>query len=161
MAEVVGSCSRSVYLITYSQADIEKVESRLQFSDMVLDSFRKNGKANVLRWVCSKEDHKDQGHHYHMAIKLDRQKRWLSVRKDLDQKFGVKVHFSDKHSNYYEAWQYVTKHDNNYILSEGHPDLVNSALPRTTTATKVKRENHGVKRKKNRRFRSIGDNFKE
>ena len=98
--------------------------------------------------MYSKEDHKDQGHHYHMAIKLDRQKRWLSVRKDLDQKFGVKVHFSDKHSNYYEAWQYVTKHDNNYILSEGYPDLVNSALPRTTTATKVKRENHGVKRKK-------------
>ena len=86
MAEVVGPCSRSVYLITYSQADIEKVESRLQSSDMVLDSFRKNGKANVLRWVSSKEDHKDQGHHYHMAIKLDRQKRWLSVRKDLDQK---------------------------------------------------------------------------
>ena len=98
--------------------------------------------------MYSKEDHKDQGHHYHMAIKLNRQKRWLSVRKDLDQKLGVKVHFSDKHSNYYEAWQYVTKHDNNYILSEGHPDLVNSALPRTTTATKVKRENHGVKCKK-------------
>ena len=101
---VAGPCSRSVYLITYSQADIKKVESRLQFSDMVLESFRRNGTANVLRWVYCKEDHKDQGHQYHMAIKLDRQKRWLSVSKDLDQKFGVKVHFSDKHSNYYEAW---------------------------------------------------------
>ena len=96
--------------------------------------------------MCSKEDHNDQGHHYPMAIKLDRQKRWLSVRKYLDQKFGVKVHFSDKHSNY--CWQYITKHDNNYIVSEGHPDLVNSALPRTTTATKVKRQNHGVKRER-------------
>ena len=149
MAEAVGPCSRSVYLITYSQADIEKVESHLQFSDMVLDSFRRNGKANVLRWVCSKEEHKiAMRDHYHMAIKLDRQKRWLSVRKDLDQKFGVKVHFSDKRSNYYEAWKYETKHDNYYILSEGHPDLVNSAFPRTTTATKVKRENHCVKRKR-------------
>ena len=148
MAEVVGPCSRSVYLITYSQADIEKVESRLQFSDMVLDSFRRNGKAIVLRWVCSKEEHKDQRHHHHMATKLDCQKRWLSFRKHLDQKFGVKVRFSDKRSNYYEAWKYVTKHDNNYILSDDHPDLVNSAVPRTTTATKVKRENHAVKRKR-------------
>ena len=148
MAEVVGPCSRSVYLITYSQADIEKVESRTQLTGMVLDSFCRKGNVTVLRWACSKEEHKDQGHHYHTALKLDRQKRWLSVRKHLHQKFGVKVHFSDKHSNYYEAWKYVTKEDNNYILSEGHPDLLNSAVPRTTTATKVKRENHGAKRKR-------------
>ena len=148
MAEVVGPCSRSVYLITYSQADIEKVESRTQFSDMVLDSFCRNGNVTVLRWVCSKDEHKDQGHHYHIALKLDRQKKWLSVRKHLHQKFGVKVHFSDNYSNYYEAWKYVTKEDNNYILSEGHPDLLNSAVLHTTTATKVKRENHGAKRKR-------------
>ena len=96
MAEVVGPCSRSVYLITYSQADIGKVESRTQFSDMVLDSVCRNGNGNVLRWVCSKEEHKDQWHHYPMALKLDRQKRWLSVKKYLHQKFGVKVHFLDK-----------------------------------------------------------------
>ena len=66
----------------------------------------------------------------------------------LTSKFGVKVHFSDKHANYYEAWKYVTKEDNNYILSECHPDLLNSAVPSTTTARKVKRENHGVKRKR-------------
>ena len=86
-----------------------------------------------------------------MAIKLDRQKRWLSFRKHLDQKFGVKVHFPDKHSNYYEAWKYVTKDDNNYVLSEGHLDsldLVNSAVPRSPTATKVKRENQGAKCKR-------------
>ena len=129
---------------------------------MVLGSFYRNGKANVLRWVCSKEEHKDQGHHYHMALKLDRQKRWLSVRKYLYQKFGVRVHFSEKHSNYFEAWKYVTKENNNYILSKGHPDLVNSVVPRTTTATKVKRENDVVKReRKIRRFRGIGNSFKE
>ena len=99
MAEFVVPCSRSVYLITYSHADIEKVKSCVQFRDMVFDFFHRNGKANVLRWVCSKEGHKDLGNHCHMAIKLDRQKRWPSVRKHLDQKFGVKVHFSDKHSN--------------------------------------------------------------
>ena len=41
MAEAVGPCSRSVYLITYCQADTEKVESRLQFNDMLLESFRR------------------------------------------------------------------------------------------------------------------------
>ena len=63
-----------------------------------------------------------------MTIKLDRQKRWLSFRKHLDQKFGVKVHFPDKHSNYYEAWKYVTKDDNNYILSEGHLDSLDEKI---------------------------------
>ena len=150
MAEVVGLCRRSVYLITYSQADIEKVESCTQFSDIVLDSFCRDDNVlrNVLRWVCSKEEHKDQIYRYHMALKFKCQKRWLPIKKHLHQKFGVKVHFSEKHSNYCEAWRYVTKEDYYYILSEGHPDLLNSAVPRTTTAAKVKRENHGVKRKR-------------
>lgn len=89
-----GLCSTSVYVIISGQADIEKVESHLEFRDMVLDFFRRNGKTNILRWVCSKEEHKDQGYHYCMAIKLDRQRRWLSLRKDLDQRFGVKVQTS-------------------------------------------------------------------
>ena len=49
MAEVVVPCSRSVYLITYSHAEIEKVKSCVQFRDMVFDFFHRNGKANVLR----------------------------------------------------------------------------------------------------------------
>ena len=144
----VGPCSRSVYLITYSQADLESVGRRRWFSDMVLDSFYRNAKANVLRWVSSKEEqeHKDQGNHYHMAINSDWQKRSLSVK--LDKKFGIKIRFSDKHSNYYEASKYVTKEDINYTLSEGHPDLLNSAVPRTTTTAKVKCERHGEKHKR-------------
>ena len=57
----VGPCSRSVYLIIYSQADIESVGRRRWFSDMVLDFFYRNGEANILRWVSSKEEqeHKD------------------------------------------------------------------------------------------------------
>ena len=115
------------YLIAYIA--IKKVESRTQFSDMVLDSFYRNCKANVLRWVCGKEEHKDQGHHYHMTIKLDHQKRWLPVRNYSDQKCDIKVRLSHKHSNYNEAWKYVTKENSNYILPEGHPDLVKSAVP--------------------------------
>ena len=72
MAKVVPPCSRSVYLITYSQSDIEKAESCMQFNDMVLDSFYRNGKANILRWVCIKEEHKDQGHRYHIVLTSNR-----------------------------------------------------------------------------------------
>ena len=93
MAEVVGPCIRSVYLTAYSQANIEKVESRLEFSDTVLDSFRRNGKANVLRWVCSKEDHKDRGHHYHMAIKLDRKKGGYQSGKIWIKSFALRYTF--------------------------------------------------------------------
>ena len=96
-------CFRKWQKLLVRQADMEKIESRTQFSDMVLCFFYRNAKVNVLRWVCSREEHKDQWHHNHMAIKLDRRKRWLSVRKHLDQKFGIKVHFSEKHSNYYET----------------------------------------------------------
>ena len=71
--------------------------------------------------MCCKKEHKDQGHHYHMTVKVDCQKRWLSVRKHLDRKFCIKVHFSDQHSNQYEAQKYVTKEDNYYISSEQHP----------------------------------------
>ena len=80
----------------------------------------------------------------------------LAVRKHFHQKVGVKVHFSDKHSNYYEARKYVIKEDNNYVLSEGRPDLLNSAVPLTTTATRVKPENHGSKR-----FRGTRNSFKD
>ena len=38
---------------------------------MVLDSFYRNGKANIWRWACSKEEHKDQGilHDYKIRLK--------------------------------------------------------------------------------------------
>ena len=58
-----------------------------------------------------------------MAIKLKNQRRWLSVRNFLDKTFNVKVNFSDKHSDYYEAWRYCTKSDKEYLLNEDHPDL--------------------------------------
>lgn len=52
-------------------------------------------------------------------------------------KFGISVHFSSIHSNYYSAWQYVTKEDEEYIESPGHPDLQNAQPPRTTMACRA------------------------
>ena len=43
----------------------------------------------------------------------------------------ISVHFSEIHNNYYSAWKYVTKEDEEYIQSKGHPDLSDTGSPRT------------------------------
>ena len=47
---------------------------------------------------------------------------------------GISVHFSAIHSNYFSAWQYVTKEDGYFIQSEVHPDL-SDGPPKTTKAS--------------------------
>ena len=66
-------------------------------------------------------------------------------KKSLLEKFGISVHFSAIHANYYSAWQYVTKEDSAFIQSVGHPDLTNYHLPRTNLASVT---NHSRRRKK-------------
>ena len=64
---------RFVYLITYSQADLDLVPTREEFSAIVLDSFSNTDPSSpleVVQWACSKEEHRDVGSHYHMAVKL-------------------------------------------------------------------------------------------
>jgi len=46
--------SRQVYLLTYSQADEEKIPSRERFANAVVNAFS-HCQAQILRWVCSKE----------------------------------------------------------------------------------------------------------
>ena len=94
---------RKVYLITYSQVDKELFPTRRSFVDVVLQSFND---ANVVQWCCSLEQHISAGVHYHMAIKLDRNKRWISSKRLLQESCGISVHFSEIHSNYYSAWKY-------------------------------------------------------
>ena len=78
-----------------------------------------------MQWVCSQELHRDRGIHYHMAVKLSARRHWLKVRNYTDDKFSIKVNFSNHHHNYYSAWQYTTKEDSSYLESPNHPHLVN------------------------------------
>ena len=97
---------RLVYLLTYSQADLELVPTREEFSCIVLDSFAHAdlcSPSEVVQWVCSKEAHRDGGVHYHMAVKLNKRRCWLKVCNYLEARHGVKVNFSDRHFNYYLA----------------------------------------------------------
>ena len=125
---------RQVYLITYSHADLEKFPSRYSFAEAVVRSFN-SFNTKVEHWVCCKEAHETTGYHYHMAIKLERCKRWLSSKRFLQQNYGISVHFSDVHHNYYSAWQYTTKEDKYVLESDSHPDLSDFKAPKTETAS--------------------------
>ena len=126
---------RQVYLITYSQADLHKFPDRNSFAQAVLRSFNSSN-TNVEHWVCCKEVHESTGgYHYHMAVKLQRCKRWLSCKRYLEENYGISVHFSDVHHNYYSAWKYTTKKDKFVVESDGHPDLSDCKGPKTETAS--------------------------
>ena len=131
-----GPNVRSVYLITYSQANEEW--TRQSFADSVVGSFETHD-AVVKHWACCKESHEDGGIHFHIAVKLDRQKRWLRIRNFIADQHGINVNFSDTHSNYFNAWEYVVKEDAEYLQSDGHPDLSAGFVPRTTNATVSRR----------------------
>ena len=46
---------------------------------------------------------------------------WLQVKKYLNDKFGIQVHFSGHH-NSYSAYEYVIKEDSEAVHPSGHPD---------------------------------------
>ena len=130
---------RKVYLITYSQADLIKFPTRRSFADAVIASFS-GVSATIEQWCCSQEEHKASGKHYHMAIKFNKNQRWISSKRYLARNNGISVHYSAAHDNYYSAWSYTSKEDKDTLESEGHPDLSNSRKePKTTQATKKRR----------------------
>ena len=141
--ELSSRTVRSVYLITYSQANTIEF-SRERFANIIVSYFEDGGMTKVKQWVCSLEPHEDGGEHFHLAIKLDRVRRWLSIKRRVSDDHGVEVHFSGTHDNYYTAWSYVTKSDKNFVQSDGHPDLQSATNPRTGAATSKKRKNTGI-----------------
>ncbi|KAJ7394800.1 hypothetical protein OS493_000634 [Desmophyllum pertusum] len=128
---------RSVYLVTYSQADIEKFSFRRDFATAVVQSFS-TGRARVIQWCCCRKEHKKSGGHYHIALKLDRNQRWIAAIEFLRKEYGISVHFSNRHHNYYSAWRYLTKCDKYVQESDGHPDLRNSTKPWTSEASRTR-----------------------
>ena len=132
-----NSCGhRSVYLVTYSQVDLLKCGSRETFAEMVTGEFDKAGKV-CEHWVSSCENHKGEGLHFHLALKLNKVRRWKYVRDQLAIKYGINVNFQEFHTNYYDAYKYVTKEDVKYATSENHPVLHNT--PPTKKASMSRR----------------------
>lgn len=88
-----------------------------------------------MHWACSRESHQDGGHHYHMSVKLDQGRRWLRVKQTLEAENNIIVNFSSSHVNYYTAYKYVVKEDDNALHSPGHPDL-GDCSPKSTAASR-------------------------
>ncbi|XP_068757528.1 dihydroxy-acid dehydratase 2-like [Montipora capricornis] len=103
--------------------------------------------------VCSQEPHANGGVHYHIAVKLEKRRRWLHVHNYIDRDYGIKVNFSGRHENYYTAWAYTTKEDMLAIQSENHPDLGRIGAPITSNACSANRAGS----KRNRKALSIFD----
>ena len=99
-----------MYLITYSQADLQKFPTRRAFADVVVNSFGCETETPVVQWACCLEQHRNGGYHFHIAVKLQRCKRWLPSKSYLTQQYSISVHFSSSHDNYYSAWKCVTVH---------------------------------------------------
>ena len=103
--------------------------------------------------MVSLEAHENSGNHFHMAIKLSSPARWLKVRNFVDDKHGIKLNFSNSHTNYYTAYEYVVKEDPNFVQSANHPDFSNGKPPKTTKATCGRRTGpKTVKSKKRKRL---------
>ena len=76
-----------VYLITYSQANLEIVPTREVFAPIILDAFDNavpESNAAEIQWVCSQESHADGGLHY-QVVKLSGQRWWRQLRNYIDQ----------------------------------------------------------------------------
>ena len=68
----MAGCSdqRSVYLITYSNADLDKIKTREEFAELWTNAF---GEDIVKQWACCCEKHKENDKvHFHLALKLKR-----------------------------------------------------------------------------------------
>ena len=144
----------SIYLITFSQCGDSGL-NKSEFAELIVYAFKECSRSKILQWVSSEEMHQDGGKHFHMAMKLERKTPWLAVRNFLDDNHGIKVNFSDAHTNYFSAYNYVVKEDSVYLLSKNHPDLTNASAPRTTNATKKRKDNAkkvGPSKKKKKRL---------
>ena len=131
---------RSVYLITLSQS-------------MVLSYPKWSLHILMLKHGMHAMSHESSGHHFHMAIKLSSPARWIRIRNFVDQKYGIKLNFSDSHANYYTAYEYIVKEDPNFVLSSNHPDLSNGKAPKTTKATSRRRK--AAKMQKNKKQKRL------
>jgi hypothetical protein len=118
---------RRQYLITYSQADINKFITRESFGKMLENKFSA-GTSKV------KEPHEENDFHYHCCLKLTGVKKWLSIKIAITKKHDIVVNFSD-HNQYIYAYRYVCKTDKEIAHSDNHPDLSEVGSPRTKAST--------------------------
>lgn len=129
---------RQTYLITYSQADLSIVPTRESFAEIWVNAF--GGPNAVKHWACCMESHEDGNPHYHLALKLMQRTRWVEKKNRVEAAYpGLKCHFKEFHTCYEDAFEYIKKEDEDYVVSDSHPYLLNR--PRTAKATESRMNN--------------------
>ena len=108
---------RKVYMITYSQANLEKCHDRKTFPEFNLKAFDfENSTVKPMHWEVCKEAHQNGETLPYVCIKLNKNKRWGGIKqKPLEN--GVNVNFTEGHSSYITTFRYVNKSD-----TDSHPD---------------------------------------
>lgn len=152
---------RTIYLITYSRADLECFNTRQSVANAICSAFETVTTSKAVQWVVCREEHEESTsendkYHYHMAVKLNKKSRWVAVRNYLDRHHHMKVHFSDTHTNYYSAYSYCLKEDTEPLHSDGHPNLESEEAPRTSEANHSRKAKAAGKRAKAKRSTKKG-----
>jgi len=91
MEERDPSQARRVYLITYSQADLEKFPTRESFGRVVAGALTNSSyKVRPTHWACCLEEHADgQSVYYHVGPALSGPKRCLDAKRRIQAQHGV------------------------------------------------------------------------
>ena len=92
--ELGARTNRRSFLITYARADLAKFPSRNSFAEAVVEALSSTGNASPVQWACAMEDHADGTPHYHMSVKFDNERKWLSSKQYLKRKYGIVVNFA-------------------------------------------------------------------
>eukprot|EP00795_Rhopilema_esculentum_P005652 gene5652-10884_t len=131
------------------EANLEIFPTRESFGKAIAEAFdRGSGEVKTQHWTCCLERHQDGGQHYHVAIKLTGPKRWVGVKEHLTKTFGIVVNFSEGHDNYYTAYKYICKSDDDMFKSQDHPHLSEVGSPRTKKCIKAFRASKLEERKR-------------
>ena len=120
-----NSNTKTVYLVTYSQADVVKVPNHERFAEIVSNAFQspKDNTPLVQKWVRWAETHNQtRGFHFHLAFHLKKLRRWSNVRKRLADRYIINVDFREFGQVYYHAYTYVTKIDPHF-KKQSRPSL--------------------------------------
>ena len=85
---------RRTYLVTYSTVDLELFPTTASFGNATVEAFNKGtGKFKAQYFGAALQNHKDDGKHYHVVIKVDGPKRWLSIKNILTTSYDIMVNF--------------------------------------------------------------------
>ena len=147
------------YLLTYSQADLEKVNSTRLFADIVLEAFNEGtSKVEITRWAACREPHADGGKHYHMIVKLNGTRKWKPVFNSIQNTWGFNVNFSTNKKGYLRGYRYIIKEKPSEMVvhSPGHPDLTSAKSPKSKKGFVKSSQN--AKRRRKRKLLAAEEN---